>query len=92
MGYDPIFFGVDGMDGILGVTNFDTSLAEDVMLLTPFAADSTDEATVHFVNAYKEKYGEVPMQFAADGYDAVYAVKEALEKGGCEQANFAISL
>ncbi len=84
MGYEPIFFGVDGMDGILGVTNFDTSLAEDVMLLTPFAADSTDEATVHFVNAYKEKYGEVPMQFAADGYDAVYAVKEALEKGGCE--------
>jgi len=84
MGYDPIFFGVDGMDGILGVKNFDTSLAEDVMLLTPFAADSTDEATVHFVEAYKEKYGETPMQFAADGYDAIYALKESLEKSGCD--------
>ncbi|MBO4377143.1 MAG: ABC transporter substrate-binding protein [Lachnospiraceae bacterium] len=84
MGYAPIFFGVDGMDGILGVKNFDTSLAEDVMLLTPFAADSTDEATAHFVKAYQDKYNEVPMQFAADGYDAVYAVKEALEKSGCD--------
>ena len=43
-GMDDIkFFGVDGMDGILGVENFDTSLAEGVMLLTPFSATSDDE-------------------------------------------------
>jgi len=83
MGYSPVFFGVDGMDGILGVENFDTSLAEGVLLLTPFAADSTDEATVHFVELYKEKYGETPIQFAADGYDAVYAVKAAIEEANC---------
>ena len=35
MGYAPTFFGVDGMDGILAMENFDTSLAEGVMLLTP---------------------------------------------------------
>ena len=64
MGYEPAFFGVDGMDGILGVENFDTSLAEGVMLLTPFAADADDEKTKAFVSTYKEKYGDVPNQFA----------------------------
>ena len=80
MGYDPMFFGCDGMDGILGVENFDTSLAEGLMLLTPFAADSTDEKTQNFVKAYKDAYKDTPNQFAADAYDAVYAVKAAAEK------------
>ena len=79
MGYTPTFFGVDGMDGILTVDNFDTKLAEGVMLLTPFAADATDDLTVNFVKNYQDKYGEVPNQFAADAYDAVYILKQALE-------------
>ena len=79
MGYKPIFFGVDGMDGILTVENFDTKLAEGVMLLTPFAADATDDLTVNFVKNYQDKYGETPNQFAADAYDAVYIIKQALE-------------
>lgn len=79
MGYDPMFFGCDGMDGILQVENFDTSLAEGLMLLTPFAADATDDMTVNFVTQYEDKFGEVPIQFAADAYDAVYAVKAAAE-------------
>ena len=83
MGYAPSFFSCDGMDGILGgVENFDTTLAEGVMLLTPFAADATDELTQTFVKSYQEKFGEVPNQFAADAYDAVYAIKAAIEKSG----------
>ena len=83
LGYDPEFFGCDGLDGVLGVENFDTSLAEGVMLLTPFAADAKDEATQKFTKAYGEKYdGETPIQFAADGYDCVYAIKMAAEKAG----------
>ena len=82
MGYEPTFFGVDGMDGILGVENFDTSLAEGVMLLTPFAADAQDEATQSFVAKYQEAYGEVPNQFAADAYDAIYIIKAAMEEAG----------
>ena len=66
IGYKPTFFGVDGMDGILTLENFDTKLAEGVMLLTPFIATSEDEATQKFVTAYKEAYGEEPNQFAAD--------------------------
>ncbi len=79
--YSPIWFGVDGMDGILGVENFDTSLAEGVYLLTPFAADATDELTVSFVKKYNELFGEVPMQFAADSYDAVYVLYNACKSG-----------
>ena len=81
-GYDPEWFGVDGMDGILSMKGFDTSLAEGVMLLTPFNADSTDERTAAFVKKYQELYGEVPNQFAADAYDCVYAYAQALEAAG----------
>ncbi len=77
MGYAPIFFGGDGLDGILTVENFDTSLAEGVMLMTPFTASATDEKTVAFVEAYTEAYGEAPNQFAASAYDAMYAIYEA---------------
>ena len=80
MGYKPKFFGVDGMDGILTVENFDTKLAEDVMLLTPFAADAKDKTVQNFVKTYKEKYQDTPNQFAADSYDAVYALKAAIEE------------
>ena len=80
MGYAPKFFGCDGMDGILQVENFDTKLAEGLMLLTPFAADAQDELTHKFVTSYKENYGETPIQFAADAYDAIYAIKAAMEE------------
>lgn len=79
MGYAPKFFGVDGMDGILTLEGFDTALAEGVMLLTPFNADAEDEKTQSFVTKYKEQFGDVPNQFAADAYDCVYAYKAAIE-------------
>ena len=83
MGYEPTFFGVDGMDGILTMKGFDPSLAEGVYLLTPFSADAQDDLTKNFVAEYEERFGETPNQFAADGYDDVYIIKAALEKAGC---------
>lgn len=83
MDFAPKYFGVDGMDGILTLESFDVSLAEGVMLLTPFNVDAADERTVSFVSKYKEAYGETPNQFAADAYDCVYAYKAALETAGC---------
>ena len=79
MGYKVPMFGVDGMDGILGLEGFDTKLAEGVMLLTPFSADAKDEKTVNFVKKYQDSFKEVPIQFAADGYDCPYAIYEALK-------------
>ena len=77
------FFGCDGLDGLLNIENFDKSLAENVMLLTPFAANATDETTKKFVAAYNAKVDPSTLnQFAADAYDAVYIVKAAAEKAG----------
>ena len=81
IGYAPKFFGCDGMDGILAIEGFDTSLAEGLMLLTPFAADAKDEKTQAFVTAYEEAYGDTPNQFAADAYDVVYAIYQAALAG-----------
>ena len=80
MGYAPKFFGCDGLDGLLGVEGFDTSLAEGVMLLTPFTANSEDEMTQTFVAAYEEAFDITPIQFAADAYDCIYAIKAAAEQ------------
>ncbi len=82
VGYEPTFFGVDGMDGILSLEGFDTSLAEGVMLLTPFSADAEDEKTQKFVSTYESLYGEVPNQFAADAYDGIYALYTAIQAAG----------
>ena len=80
--YSPIFFGCDGLDGVLTVEGFDPALAEGVMLLTPFSADADDEATQLFVAKFQDKTGIVPNQFAADAYDVIYAIAQACEKGG----------
>ncbi len=80
--YAPVFFGGDGMDGILALEGFDKTLAEGLMLLTPFAASSTDEKTQSFVTAYKAAFGEEPNQFAADAYDGIYALYTASVNGG----------
>ena len=82
MDYAPVFFGVDGMDGILTMEGFDTSLAEGVFMLTPFSADAEDDRTKAFVARYQEITGEIPNQFAADCYDAVYALYTASVNAG----------
>ena len=82
MGYAPTFFGCDGMDGILDLEGFDTSLADGLVLMTAFNPWGTDELSANFTAAYTEKYGSTPNQFAADGYDCIYAIAAACEKAG----------
>ena len=86
-GLDVKYFGCDGLDGVIGQLGDKASLAEGVMLLTPFAADATDAKTVAFTAAYKAAYNEIPNQFAADAYDAVYIVKAAIEAAGITDAS-----
>ena len=80
--YTPSFFGCDGLDGLLSMEGFDKTLAEGTFMLTPYSADSTEETSAHFTAAYEETYGETPTQFAADAYDAVYAIAQAIEASG----------
>lgn len=91
-GLEAKFFGCDGLDGVIKQLGDDVALSEGVMLLTPFAADATDDATVKFVTAYKAAYNnETPTQFAADAYDAIYTIKAALEKAGVTDASISAS-
>ena len=83
--YKPTFFGCDGMDGILTVEGFDPALAEGLVLMTPFDANATDDATVSFVEQFKANNdGLVPNQFAADGYDVIYALYNACVAAGID--------
>ena len=82
MNYSPIFFGCDGMDGILAVEGFDANLANDLIFLSPFTPTSEDEAIQNFVTSFQDTYGGTPNQFAADAYDGIYAIKAAVEKAG----------
>ena len=85
VGYTPTFFGCDGMDGILTVEGFDAALAEGLVLMTPFDANATDDATVAFVEKFKAKMdGLVPNQFAADGYDVIYSLYNACVAAGVD--------
>ncbi|MBP3520671.1 MAG: ABC transporter substrate-binding protein [Oscillospiraceae bacterium] len=77
-GYNPIFFGGDGMDGMLAVEGFDASSVEGLLLMTPYNAGATDSRNTTFVESYKKLSGGIiPNQFAADGYDCMYAIYEA---------------
>lgn len=90
-GIEIPFFGCDGLDGIfekLGTDNAEA--AEGVMFLTPFSADADDVQTKAFVAAYQNAYGTTPDQFAADGYDAVYTIKEAMEKADIQDVSIGI--
>ncbi len=89
---DVDFFGCDGLDGIIGQLDADKDLAEGVMLITPFSADSDDEKSKAFTDAYKAKYNdETPNQFAADAYDAIYAIKAAIEQANITDASMSYS-
>lgn len=88
LGLDVEYFGCDGLDGVIPQLGSDAALADGVMLLTPFAADAADEKTVQFTTAFKAAYNnEIPNQFAADAYDAIYAIKAALENAGVTDAS-----
>ena len=86
-GYAPTWFGVDGMDGILTMEGFDTSLAEGVVVLTPYSADDSSALNQSFVKKYQDKFGEIPNQFAADGYDCIYAMYKAATEAGIDPAS-----
>ena len=80
--YSPVFFGVDGFDGALEQEGVDVSMFEGFYYLTPFAYTATDDATVSFVSKFNALAGNNPNQFAADAYDVVYAIYNALVEAG----------
>ena len=78
-GMECDFVGSDGWDGVLGQVT-DPAVVEGAVFLSPFLA--TEESAADFVSKYEAAYGATPDQFAADGYDCVYAIKAAMEQAG----------
>ncbi|MDF2875499.1 MAG: Leu/Ile/Val-binding protein, partial [Sporomusa sp.] len=56
--------------------------AEGVVVASPWYPGKDDEKVKKFVAAYKTKYSKEPDQFAAQAYDALYIMADALEKSG----------
>ncbi len=76
-GSTALLFGCDGLDGV--ADQIDETVKNEIKYITPFDVNSTNEVTAKFVKNYQAKYNALPDQFAADGYDAVYAIYEAMK-------------
>ena len=88
-GCDAVLYGCDGLDGIAG--QIDDSVTNHIKYITPFDVNATDEKTANFVKNYRTAYKMDPSQFAADGYDAVYVIYEAMKAAGINDANISAS-
>ncbi len=86
---DAVLFGCDGLDGISD--QIDASVTNEVKYITPFDVNSADEKVKGFVDAYTAKYNKVPDQFAADGYDAVMVIFEAMKKANVSDVTISAS-
>jgi branched-chain amino acid transport system substrate-binding protein len=53
--------------------------ADNTVMGSPWSAENAAPANKAFMSAYKAKYNTAPDQFAAQAYDAVYIVAEALK-------------
>ena len=85
LGYTGVCYGCDGWDGLIDqfAVGEDVSYLEKCFYICQFNAKSNNEEVKKFVTAYQNKYnGEVPLTFAALGYDSVYIAKQAIEKSG----------
>lgn len=82
LGISLPYFGCDGWDGVIKQLNGDTTNINGATFLTPFISTDSDPKIQKFVEAYKSAYNAEPDQFAADSYDAVYAIKLAIEQAG----------
>ncbi len=82
VGLDLPYYGCDGWDGIIAQVEGDTTTIEGATFLTPFVVTNEAENIQAFVAGYEEAFGTTPDQFAADGYDAVYAIAAAVEAAG----------
>ena len=78
-------FGCDGLDGV--ADKIDSTVTNKITYITPFDVKSEDAVPKAFVAAYKAKYGSEPDQFAADGYDAIYAIYNAMKAAGIKDAD-----
>lgn len=86
---DALLYGCDGLDGV--VDQIDDTVTNEIKYITPFDVNSSDTKVSSFVTKYKEAFGAAPDQFAADAYDAVYAIAEAMKAANITDASISAS-
>lgn len=87
--YNVPIFGSDGLDGI--ADQLDDTVTAEIKYITPFDVNSDDADVKAFVEAYEEEYDALPDQFAADGYDAVMILFEAMKKANVNDVTISAS-
>jgi branched-chain amino acid transport system substrate-binding protein len=81
LGIDVPFVGGNGFNSP-EVIKIAGDAANGLIVATPWYGDKDDQKVQDFVKKYEEKYGKKPDQFAAQAYDALYIMAEALKKAG----------
>lgn len=79
-GCTAVLFGCDGLDGVK--EQIDSTVTAKIKYITPFDVNSTDTKVKTFVDEFKAKYSDTPDQFAADAYDGVYIIFNAMKTAG----------
>ena len=77
-GFNPIFVGGDGWQGIL----VDTTTSEGAYIGMSFTPEDPSPAARTFVAAFKKKFNATPDAHAALAYDATKLVAQALKEAG----------
>lgn len=82
-GIEATLVGADGWDTVLSVMD-ESSFAslDNSYFSNQFTLEDPSEEVQTFLKNYKEKFGENPSTFAAEGYDTVYLYKQAVEAAG----------
>lgn len=81
MGLNVPFVGGNGFNSPK-VIDIAKDAAEGLIVATPWFADRNDPKVKAFVAKYEKAYGKKPDQFAAQAYDALHIMADALKKAG----------
>lgn len=81
MGIDVPFVGGNGFNSpqVIEIAGED---ADGLVVATPWFTEADDEKVQSFVEKYKEEFGKTPDQFAAQAYDGLYIMADALKRAG----------
>jgi len=83
----PIVFGPGLLGGFSWFWDQTGGKAQGTIWWPSTVRVSVTPKTVQFIDKFKQRYGETPNTAAIDAYDAIYVLKEALERAGTWQAD-----
>jgi len=80
IGLNVPFIGGNGMNSVKIFDLAPGAASNDLWIGSPWSIENPAAENTKFISAYKAKYNAAPDQFAAQAYDAMYIVAEALKK------------